>query len=443
MPKRFLCVTASAAAIALAATACGAPDEEPGEELPDWAADCDTYADYGSFDGETVSISSSIRGDEADEMTAAWSSFAECVGITIQHEGSGTFESDMRVRVDGGNAPDIALFPQPGLMFQFVDNMVPADADTQAAAQEGWTQDWLDYGTVDGQLYAPPHSANAKSFVWYSPSFFEDGGYDIPETWDEMMDLTETIAADGTTPWCVGFESGEASGWPGTDWIEDAVLRESPELYDDWIDHNIPFDDPGIVDAFDRVGEILLNDDYVNGGHGGVNTIATTSFQEAGYPVADGECAMHRQASFYSAMWPDDVEVAEDGDVFIFQLPGDEPGDAPMLFGSEFVASFSDDEAVHAVRQFLASADYHNLRMTTGSWTTAHQGADPENARDDALVRAVEILHDETMTSRFDGSDYMPGEVGAAAFWTGMLDWLGGTSAEDVTSNIENAWPSD
>lgn len=443
MSRRFAYVTASAAAVALAATACGAPDDEPGDDLPDWVSDCDTYSDFDSFDDETVTISSSIRGDEADEMTAAWDNFAECVGITIQHEGSGNFEADMRVRVDGGNAPDLALFPQPGLMYQFADDMVPANEATLAAAEEGWAEDWLEYGTFDGELYAPPHSANAKSFVWYSPEFFNDGGYDIPETWDEMMDLTETIANDGVTPWCVGVESGEATGWPGTDWIEDAVLRESPELYDDWIEHDVPFNDDDIISAWDRAGDILLNEDYVNAGHGGVNTIATVSFEEAGHPVADGECAMHRQASFYAAMWPDDTEIGEDGDVFIFQLPGDEPDDAPMLFGSEFVASFSEDDATDTVREFLASEEYHNARMLTGEWTTAHLEADPENALNDALVRTVEILHDEEMTSRFDGSDYMPGEVGAASFWTGIIDWLGGTPTEDVVTDIENSWPDE
>src|SRR5690625_2045284 len=113
--RRLMYLATATGALALVAAACGAPEDE-GEgrgEVPDAAQDCANYEDYGSFDGETVTIFGSIRDTEADEMEEAWSFFEECTGITIEYEGSGEFEADMKVRVDGGNAPDIALFPQP------------------------------------------------------------------------------------------------------------------------------------------------------------------------------------------------------------------------------------------------------------------------------------------------------------------------------------------
>lgn len=439
--RRLMCLTAATGALAIAATACGAPDDE-GEgrgEVPDAAQDCANYEEYGSFDGESVSIFGSILDTEGDEMEEAWSYFEECTGITIEYEGSAEFEADMTVRVDGGTAPDIALFPQPGLMSNFADDLVPASEEVSALAAEGWSEDWLNYGTVDGTFYAPPNSGNAKSFIWYSPSFFEEGGYEIPTTWDDLIALSDQIAADGVKPWCVGFENAGATGWPGTDWIEDIVLRESTDLYDQWAAHEVEFNDPQIVAAIEKAGTIVTNDDYVLNG---TDTISSTSFQEAGYPILDNECAMYRMASFYGAMWPESTNVAEDGDVFAFRFPESNEGDNTMLIGGEFVAAFNDNEAIEATRQFLASELYHNTRLQTGPWSTAHQGVDPSNATTPINELATEVLTNPEVTVRFDASDIMPGEVGASSFWTGVVEWVDGSKdAQQIADDIESSWP--
>jgi alpha-glucoside transport system substrate-binding protein len=439
--RRISCLAAAASAIALAAAACGAPEEEENDRgaVPDDATDCANYEAYGDLEGETISIMGSILDTEADEMQEAWAYFESCTGATIEYEGTAQFEADMKVRVDGGNAPDIALFPQPGLMSGFKDDLVPASEELTALATEGWTEDWLNYGTIDGTLYAAPNSSNAKSFIWYSPSYFTENGYEVPQTWDELIALSDTIAAAGVTPWCAGFESGGATGWPGTDWIEDIVLREGTDIYDQWVTHQIPFNDPQVVAAIDKAGTVLQNEEYI---FNGTDTISTTAFQTAGHPVLDGSCAMHRQASFYGAMWPEGTEVAEDGDVFAFRFPESNEGDNTMLVGGEFVAAFSDSEATEAARQFLASELYHNARLQTGPWSTARQGVDPANATTPINQFATEILTDPAVTVRFDGSDLMPGEVGASSFWTGMVQWADGDkTSQQMADDIENSWP--
>jgi alpha-glucoside transport system substrate-binding protein len=439
--RSITCLAAAASAIALAATACGAPEDE-GEgrgAVPDDATDCANYEQYGDLEGETVTILGSIRDVEADEMMEAWSYFESCTKATIEYEGTGEFEADMKVRVDGGNAPDIALFPQPGLLSTFAADLQPASEDLSSLATEGWTEDWLNYGTVDGTLYAAPHSSNAKSFIWYSPSYFSENGYEIPTTWDELIALSDEMVTNGIQPWCVGFESGGATGWPGTDWIEDIVLREGTDLYDQWVNHEIPFNDERIVAAIEKAGSIVTNEEYV---YGGTDTINSTPFQEAGHPILENGCAMHRQASFYGAMWPPETNVAEDGDVFAFRFPETNDGDNTMLVGGEFVAAFSDSEATEMVRQFLASELYHNARLQTGPWSTARQGVDPSNATTPINEFATEILTDPAVTVRFDGSDLMPGAVGTSSFWTGVVEWVSGDkTAEQMANDIEASWP--
>ena len=145
--------------------------------------------------------------------------------------------------------------------------------------------------------------------MWYSPAVFEAGGYEIPETLGELTALSDQIVADGGIPWCVGIESGVATGWPITDWFEDFMLRlNGPDVYDQWVNHEIPFNDPQVKAVADAVGAIVKNPDYI-GGENAVKAIATTKFQDGGVPIASGDCYMHRQASFYNTLFPEGTTV--------------------------------------------------------------------------------------------------------------------------------------
>ena len=317
-----------------------------------------------------------------------------------------------------------------------------------AAVDEYYGEDWKAYGTVDDVFYAAPNSANAKSFVWYSPSVFEEAGYEIPTTWDEMLALSDQVVADNPggeiKPWCAGIGSGDATGWTATDWMEDVMLRTAgPEVYDQWVSHEIPFDDPAVATALETVGNILKNEEYVNGGIGGVQSIASTTFQDGGLPVLDGTCLMHRQASFYAANWPEGTTVAEDGDVFAFYLPPiDEEFGNPVLGGGEFIGAFSDRPEVQAFQLYLTSPDFINLRAQGGQFIPPHSGLDVSNLTNPIDTLSAELLTDEEATFRFDASDLMPGPVGAGSFWTEMTAWIAEDKADaEVLSSIEASWP--
>ena len=406
---------------------------------------CAAYATYGSFPGKSVSLFTSILAPEDAQHKKSYEQFEKCTGITVKYEGSNTFEAALKVRVQGGNAPDIAYIPQPGLLANLVKQKAvkPAPAAVAKLVDENWSKDWKNYGTVDGTFYAAPLGASVKSFVWYSPKYFADNGLTVPQTWDELLKLSDTIAAKGIKPWCVGFGSGDATGWPGTDWIEDIMLRTAgADTYDKWVNHQIPFNDPQVVAAFDKAGQILKNDKYVNGGYGGVKTINSTRFQDAGMPILKNQCAMHRQASFYAAQWPKGTKIAADGDIFAFYLP---PVDAtkgkPVLGAGEFVAAFSDRPEVQAFQAFLASKDWANEKAKLGGWASANKNLDPANVADPIQKLSVQLLQDPNATFRFDGSDLMPAAVGAGSFWTGMVSWINGQSTQQVTDSIEKSWP--
>ncbi|WP_249268511.1 ABC transporter substrate-binding protein [Microbacterium sp. JB110] len=286
-----------------------------------------------------------------------------------------------------------------------------------------------------------------KSFVWYSPSAFEDSGYEVPETWDDMMSLTDEIVADHGSdtvkPWCFGIESGGATGWPATDFVEDMVLREAgPDVYDQWVDHEIPFDDPQIVASLDRAGDILQNEDYVNGGIGDTRSIASTPWSDAGLPVLEDNCYMFRAASFFEAQLPEGTDVGPDGDIFAFYLPADTADEQPLLVAGDNVAAFNDNEATQAVQAYLASPEWANERVSIGGVVSPNQGVDPANASSDVLRLTLELMQDEDAVARFDGSDLMPSEVGAGTFWSEMTAWIDGQKdGEAALAAIESSWP--
>ena len=455
--RRFI---AAVGAMALATTlaACMPADEEPSGGETDGGGEvmegCEDYEQYGDLSGTTVSIYTSIVEPESVDQEESYDKFEECTGATIAYEGSREFEAQLLVRIQAGSAPDIAYIPQPGLLQtivnDFPDAIVPAPAETEANVDQFFAPSWKEYGTVDGTFYAAPLGANMKSFVWYSPSMFADAGYEIPESWDDMLALTDQIVADGDIkPWCAGVESGDATGWAATDWIEDAVLRSAgAEVYDQWVAHEIPFNDPAILEAANYVGAILKNPAYVNGGYGDVASIATVPWTDGGFPIIDGECYMHRAANFYQNQWEvklPGVNIAEDGDVFAFYLPPIDPDNRPVLGGGEFVAAFADRPEVAAFQTFLSSDTWANEKARTtetGGWVSANSGLDVENLSTDFDKLAASVLGDPETVIRFDASDLMPGEVGAGTFWTEMVNWFAlDKPTEQVLADIEASWP--
>ena len=440
----------AAVGLSLVLSACGGGDSGGSSNNAAGNTDCSAYKQYGDLKGKTVSVYTSIVTPEDQQQIDSYKPFEQCTGAKIKYEGSKEFEAQLPVRVKGGNAPDIAIVPQPGLLKTLVatGKVVKAPDAVAANVDKFWGKDWKGYGTVDGTFYAAPLGANVKSFVWYSPKAFSEKGYQVPQTFDELMALTQKIAADNkdSKPWCAGIGSGDATGWPATDWLEDMLLRTAgPEVYDKWVNHEIPFNDPQVAEALAKVGAILKNPAYVNGGFGDVKTIASTTFQEAGQPILDGSCWMHRQASFYAANWPEGTKVAEDGDVWAFYFPAIDPSKGkPVLGGGEFIAAFSDRPEVQAFQTYLSTDTWANNKAKAtpnGGWVSANKGLDVNNLVSPLDKLSAQILQDPKAQFRFDGSDQMPGAVGAGTFWKGMTDWIVGKSDSEVLNYIEQSWP--
>ncbi len=443
-----------AGAIALAAlsTSVGAQDLvfAPGEDDRfNWAS-YDEFAASHDLTGQTLTISGPWTGGDDRLFSSVIAYFAAATGATANYSGSDSFEQDIVISAQAGSAPNIAVFPQPGLAADMAGRgfLTPLGDDVAQWVRDNYSagDSFADLATFSGPdgteaLYGLFYKLDLKSLVWYSPEQFDEMGYEAPETMEDLKALTEQIVEDGGTPWCIGLGSGAATGWPATDWVEDLMLRNNPpEVYDQWVSNEIPFDDPAVLAAIEDYGWFAKNDAFVSGGSGAV---ATTDFRDSpsGLFSFPPECYMHRQASFITTFFPEGTEVGEDGDANFFYFPAYAEKDlgTPVLGAGTLFSIMSDSEAARAFIEFLMTPIAHEVWMGQQGFLTPFTGVNPDAYGNDTLRALGEILTNAT-TLRFDGSDLMPGEIGAGAFWTGMVDYTTGADAETAAAAIQERW---
>jgi len=348
----------------------------------------------------------------------------------------------LATRLAAGNPPDLTPHPWIGLMRQWADAGEIVDlmglvdtSDINPAL--------VPIGEHDGGLYGLFIFPNVKSLIWYNPKNFTARDYQIPNTWYELLALSEQMVADGGAPFSIGIDSGAASGWPGTDWIEDIMLRTAgAAVYDKWVNHEIPWTDPRVKLAFETFGS-LFSKGYVLGGPIGA---LTTNFGDAADPLftEPPTAYMHHQATFIQGFFNDHFEGLVAGEDYdIFPLPTITPaatpdGSIPLLVSGDVVTVFNNRPEVIAFAQFLTTETAANIWSSELGELSAYVDADPDDFADPITRKAQAMLLNATV-SRFDGSDLMPGEIGAGAFWSGVLDYISGISLDTVLQTIEAA----
>ncbi|WOI31364.1 ABC transporter substrate-binding protein (plasmid) [Tritonibacter scottomollicae] len=417
-----------------------------GEGDFNWAS----YAELEKIDldGEQVTVFGPWLGPDQALVENVLAYFGAATGADVRYAGSDSFEQQIVVDAEAGSAPNVAVFPQPGLVSDMAGRgfIAPLGEDTATWVTDNYAagQSWVDLGTYSGpdgndDLYGLFYKVDVKSLVWFNPENFEDFGYEIPSSMEELKTLTDQMVEDGNTPWCIGLGSGGATGWPATDWVEDMMLRtQEPSVYDQWVANEIAFDDPRVVEAIEEFGYFARNEDYVSGGAGAV---ASTDFRDSpkGLFASPPQCMMHRQASFIPAFFPEGTEMGLDADFFYFPAyEGKELGN-PVLGAGTIWSITNDSDGARALMEFLKSPIAHEVWMAQQGFLTPHKGVNTELYATDTLKKMGEILLNAD-TFRFDASDLMPGGVGAGAFWTGMVDYAGGAAASDVAAEIQSSW---
>jgi alpha-glucoside transport system substrate-binding protein len=366
----------------------------------------------------------------------------------VEFEVADDIAQQLQIRSEGGTL-DIVLVPQPGAVQEQAQggNAVSLEdlgfdiADLESTFGEYF----ISLGEFEGEHYGIPTNINLKSMIWYPKDDFDAAGYEVPTTWDDLIALSDQIVADGGTPWCVGFESGGDTGWPATDWMEDIMLRTAgPEVYDQWITHEIPFNDPAVAHAGELFGDIMFGDGYVLGGADQTPSIA---FADSPAPMFEDPpgCWLHRQASFITAFFGD-TEAGVDYDWFPFPEIDTEGG---PLFAGELAVVFSNrPEIVDFLERFMGEDVQCQMGTEPGSSRISpNVNVGPDCYPNPVLAGVSEVLAEglSSGAGRFDAGDQMPPQVGSGAFWTEMMAYMQGgpESLPTVLDNIEASWPAE
>jgi alpha-glucoside transport system substrate-binding protein len=357
-------------------------------------------------------------------MVAPWE---DDTGGNMEFTGTRDLIAILTTRVEAGNPPDIAILPNPGQMAELAKDgeLVALDSFLDMSKiEDEYAQGWIDLGTVDGKLYGIFMKASSKGTVWYNPKTFAANDWDVPSTWNEMIALSDKIVAEGKNPWSVAIESGEASGWPATDWIGEILLHESGgTVYDQWVNHEIPWADSKIKSAWQKFGQIVLTPDYVPGG---AITALATNFVDGSYlPFEDPpKAAMYYLGAFTQGFIAEqfpDLVAGEDYAFFPFPTINSQYAGA-VTGGADVVVVFNDNATTRSFIEYLASAKAQQIWVERGGFTSANSEVSLSAYPDDLARAAAEQLTGATIF-RFDADDNMPSAV-QKAFWEGTLEYL-------------------
>jgi alpha-glucoside transport system substrate-binding protein len=403
----------------------------------------------GDSGSKNIEIMLGFSGEQLAEFKKTVDPYAKSQGITIKWSPTDNFNQLINTRVQGNNTPDIAMFPQPGILLDLARKGKLAPLDDfldMATLKDSMTSGTLESGSTDGHLYGLLASMNVKSLVYYPKKAFESAGYTAPKSIPELLQLTDKIRSDGKTPWCLGIESGPATGWPATDWMEELVLKYGGiDQYNDWIAHKVKFDSPLVRKAAATFQQIAFTNGNVLGGR---KSIAGNNFGTAGNPMFKQPpgCFMYKQGNFVAAkgFFPDAVVDDIDNQVGVFGFPpATAGGDNPVEGGGDLVGLFNKDSAAaQTIIKYMATKDFGASDAKTGQYISPHKDFDVSNYPTQTIRDIAQIAYASTAFG-FDGSDAMPGAVGSGTFWKDMTAWISGQKDLDqALKDIDASWPA-
>ena len=410
------------------------------------------------FNGLRVSFQTQWIGGEGQGFAAAIADFATATGIAVQIDSIGSsHETVLKTRIDGGSPPDMAVLAQPtGVLAYAADGKLIDVATFMDPAKLN-----ADFPTTIGlisegdSIWGVPTKADVKSMIWYPIKAFEAKGYVVPTTWDELVALADKIVADGSGfPFCASAGGpGTATGWQLTDWVEEVLLKtEDPQVTADWISHEIPFSDPRIKAAFDRVGSLLFKDGYVEGGG---QAIVNNPMTEVMDPMFIGDtatpgCWMQKIPVWYGPdFFPDkrvsggDSKYIVGEDIGIFPFPTISEEFRGAEGSADAIMVLADRPEVRAFVEFLATPEGLKNWITGVGVLSPNVTTPAEWYANNYKLKVANDIASGATAIGFDASDLMPPSVGQGTFWTEISAWASanGTTTDATLQAIDASWP--
>lgn len=381
-------------------------------------------------------------GEELDSFNAINAAFTQKTGIKVNVEATRDLPTVLNTRVRGGNFPDVSGVPDVPTFQKLASQGKLLQLDKffdMSYMQQNYNQFFINLASVNGHLYGVTPTANTKGTVWYSPKQFQANGYTTPTDWNGLIALSSKIASSGKFPWSIGVESGAASGWPAADWIDNIYLTTNgPDLSDMWVAHKIPWTHPTIKDAFQKFGQIVHGNHFVNGG---AQAILATNFQPASFlpfetpPKAYMYYLGDFTAGFIKAQFPN---IKPGTDFNFFNFPASNPQFASAIIGgADMLMAFKDNDGTRQYMQFLSMPQAQEIWVKRGGKSATNKQV-PASAYPDDVARNTAMQLINATTIRLSQDDSMPTAM-ESAYWKGTLSFIQSPSSLDsILSSLES-----
>lgn len=429
------------AGLAVAVAACG---NAPTTTEPTASGSAPATSGAKTLEGVKIEVAAKWTGDEQKNFEQVLKAFSDKTGAEVTYASTGEDTGAyLGPRIQGGSPPDVAILPQPGLVQQYADQnaLKPlTDAVTQQI-DTNYTPYWKELGSAGGKVYGVLVKAAHKSLVWYRSDTFEEAGVQPPTNWDELVKASQTIADSGTAP----FSFCGASAWTLTDLFENVYLSTAgPEKYDQLSKHEIPWTDPSVATALEKIQQIAGKKEFVAGGTSGAlqtdfPTCVTNVFGEK-------KAAMVIEADFVATpVVQAGAKVGEDAKVFPFPKAGDT---APVVLGGDVAVAMKDSPGAMALLEFLASKEGGEIWAKLPGYLSPNKNVSPDNYPDPLTKQLGQTIVTAGDAVRYDMSDLAPSAFGGTdgkGEWKILQDFLRNPSdikgaQEALEAEAKKAW---
>jgi len=252
--KWTLSATVVAAALVLAACSSGTTSSDSsdtssssGESTEETVAidatELALYHDKQGWDERFLLVSDAISADVGHTLvpttygdTTSYQNVLQQAAVTGDGPDLFTWWSGYRM-VDGAKG---------GLFADISDVWEDAIAagDVAADLQSQFQVDGKTYGIPNGVSYWP---------MFYNKTKFEELGLSAPETWEEFINVCDTLLANGITPITASIDGR----WPAFIWFEQLMISKDADLYEDLMNNKVKWTDPEIREVFDIWADMI------------------------------------------------------------------------------------------------------------------------------------------------------------------------------------------
>lgn len=325
-------MTLTTAALMLAA--CGGGDNDANETASaDNSSNSNNEANNAAEDQEDVTIdfmhlwpegSSPDHHRIVSDIIADFEEEHPNVTVELEVLDNEQYKNKLQVVSSSNQLPDVGMTWPAGFLEPYVngDMFTPLDdVLDEDGLRDNFVAGTLEAYEMEGESYALPLELNIAP-VFYNKAIFEEHGVEVPETYDEFLEVIDTLAEAGTAP----IALGNRDRWTGSLWYMYLADRiGGADALNSAIDRSGSFEDERLVDAAERIQEMVDHDAFISGFNG-------LSDQEAKAEFMNGSAAMYLIGSWDLPNFTTNEEVPQEfrDSIDFFKFPEVDGGEGDL-----------------------------------------------------------------------------------------------------------------